>query len=50
MDATTPRSETKLKTLGDAAVTARTVKDLAALLERQPDALIRGKGAPQEKR
>jgi paraquat-inducible protein B len=38
------------KTLGDAAVTAKTVKDLAAMLERRPDALIRGKGAPQEKR
>jgi len=38
------------KTLDDAAVTAKTLKDLAAMLERQPDALIRGKGAPQEKR
>jgi len=38
------------KALGDAAVTARTVKDLAAMLERQPDALLRGKGAPQENR
>jgi paraquat-inducible protein B len=44
------------KALGDAAVTAKTVKDLAALLERQPDALVRGKGTPasvpalQEKR
>lgn len=35
------------KALGDAAVTAQTVKDLAALLQRQPDALVRGKGAPQ---
>ncbi len=38
------------KTLGDAAVTAKTIKDLAALLERQPDALLRGKGEPKEKR
>lgn len=38
------------RTLDDASETARTVKDLAALLERQPDALVRGKGAPQEKR
>lgn len=37
------------KTLGDAAVTAKTVKDLAALLERQPDALLRGRGEPKEK-
>lgn len=36
------------KTLGDAAVTAKTVKDFAALLERQPDALLRGKSTPKE--
>lgn len=36
------------KTLDDASVTVKTVKDLAAMLERQPDALIRGKGRPQE--
>jgi len=35
------------KALGDVAVTARNVKDLAALLERQPDALLRGKGEPK---
>jgi paraquat-inducible protein B len=34
------------KTLGDAQNTAKTVKDLAAMLERQPDALIKGKGEP----
>lgn len=33
--------------LDDAAGTARTFKDLAAMLERQPDALIRGKGTPK---
>jgi len=38
------------KALADAAVTAKTVEGLAALLERHPDALIRGKGKPQEKR
>lgn len=38
------------KALADAAVTAKTVEGLAALLERNPDALIRGKGKPQEKR
>lgn len=36
------------KTLGDAAVTAKTVKDFAAMLERQPDALLRGKSTPKE--
>lgn len=34
------------KALGDAAVTAKSVQDLAALLQRQPDALVRGKGPP----
>ncbi len=38
------------KTLGDAAVTAKTVHDLAALLERQPDALLRGKGERRRNR
>jgi len=38
------------KALDDAGATAKNVKDLAALLERQPDALLRGKGAPQENR
>jgi paraquat-inducible protein B len=38
------------KALSDAAVTARTVEDLAAMLERNPDALLKGKGKPQEKR
>lgn len=38
------------RTLGDAAVTAKTLKDLAALLERQPDALLKGRGpTPKEK-
>jgi paraquat-inducible protein B len=35
------------KALGDAAATARTVKELAALLERQPDALVRGRAEPK---
>lgn len=34
------------KALGDAATTVRTVQDLVAMLQRQPDALVRGKGAP----
>jgi len=38
------------KALGDASDTAKTVKDFAALLERQPDALLRGKAAPKENR
>ncbi|MFN2378050.1 MAG: MlaD family protein [Candidatus Binatia bacterium] len=38
------------KTLEDAAVTVKTIKDFAALLERNPDALLRGKGTPKEKR
>ena len=39
------------KTLGDAAVTAKTVKDVAAMLERHPDALIKGIGErPKAKR
>ena len=38
------------KALGDAAVTAKTLKNLAAMLERQPDALLRGKGEPEEER
>ncbi|HEY2776182.1 MAG TPA: MlaD family protein [Candidatus Binatia bacterium] len=37
------------KTLDDAQTTAKTVKDLAALLERQPDALLKGKGEPKVK-
>jgi paraquat-inducible protein B len=37
------------RTLGDAAITAKTVKDLVQLLERQPDALLRGKGEPEAK-
>jgi paraquat-inducible protein B len=38
------------KALGDASVTAKTLKNLAAMLERQPDALLRGKGEPEEDR
>jgi paraquat-inducible protein B len=38
------------KALADAAATAKTIKDFAALLERRPDAMLKGKGAPQEKR
>lgn len=38
------------KALGDAAVTAKTVKSLAAMLERQPDALLKGKGEPEDDR
>jgi paraquat-inducible protein B len=36
------------KALGDAAVTAKTLKGLAAMLERQPDALLRGRGEPED--
>lgn len=38
------------KALGDASQTAGTLKGLAALLERQPDALLKGKSQPEEKR
>jgi paraquat-inducible protein B len=36
------------KALGDAAATARTVKDLAEMLERNPDALLKGVGKPED--
>lgn len=36
------------KTLTDAATTSKAVTELATMLERQPDALLRGKGAPPE--
>jgi paraquat-inducible protein B len=38
------------KTLSDAATTSKAVKDLATLLERQPDALLRGKAETLEKK
>ncbi|MFN2427075.1 MAG: MlaD family protein [Candidatus Binatia bacterium] len=38
------------KTLQDAADAARRVKDFAAMLERQPDALLRGKSPSKENR
>lgn len=36
------------KALDDAARTAKTLDGLAAMLERQPDALLRGKGPPEK--
>jgi len=38
------------QTLEDASVTAKSLNDLAAMLQRQPDALLRGKSEPQAKR
>jgi paraquat-inducible protein B len=38
------------KALGDAADTARTLQSLAAMLERHPDALLRGKGQRREEK
>jgi len=44
-----PLIVTLQKTLEDVDVTAKTLKDLGALLERQPDALVKGKGEPKAK-
>ncbi len=36
------------KALGDASVTAKSLNKLAAMLERQPDALLKGRGEPED--